>query len=152
MTDLPIHPTINTCFNLLSFVFLCIGRAQIARKDVAAHKRSMMSAGVASACFLIGYVSHYVWRVAVTGEPITKYPEVGTLKTVYMTILTTHSILALPLFAWFVPRTFFLALKGRFDEHRRIARITFPIWVFVSLSGVLVYLMLYPFRPSVGPG
>jgi putative membrane protein len=152
VTDVPIHPTINTCFNLLSFVFLCIGRAQIARKDVAAHKRSMIAAGVASACFLIGYVSHYVWRASVTGEPITRYPDVGALKWVYLGILTTHSVVALPLFAWFVPRTFFLALKGRFDEHRRIARFTFPVWVFVSLSGVVVYLMLYPFRPSAGPG
>jgi putative membrane protein len=152
MTDLPIQPTINAGFNVLSFVCLAIGRVEIARRNIDAHRRAMICAGVFSACFFVGYIGHYVWRVSMTGEPITKYPDVGALKTLYLWILGTHSVLAIPVFGWFVPRTFYLALKGRFDEHRRIARVTFPLWFYVSMTGVVVYLMLYPFRPEGGPG
>ena len=151
MIDLPIQPTINAGFNLLSFIFLVIGRVKIARKDVDGHRRAMIRAVIASGCFFVGYIGHYVWRVAMTGEPITRYPDVGAMKTAYLWILGTHSVLAVPVFAWFVPRTLFLGLKGRFDEHRRIARITFPLWFYVSVTGVVVYLMLYPFRPEL-PG
>lgn len=152
MIDIPIPPTINACLNLTAGIFLVVGRIRIARKDIPGHRTAMIRAGIASALFFVGYIAFHTWRVYVTGEATTEYPRVGALRTIYLTILITHSFLAVPLFAWFVPRTFFLALKGRFDEHRRIARITFPIWAYVSITGVVVYLMLYPFRPQALPG
>lgn len=132
---------INACLNAASAVALFAGYAAIRRKDVIRHRRLMLTAFTLSAVFLASYLT----RFALTG--VHRYPVADWTKTVYLTILGTHTVLAavvVPL----VLRSIFLGLKGRVDAHRRIARFTFPIWGYVSVTGVVVYLMLYHLGPS----
>ena len=127
---------INACLNAMTFLFLAIGFVQIKRKRMDLHRRAMLLAFSASVLFLIGYVT----RSALTGTH--RLAASGWVKTVYLVILFTHMIFAMvnvPL----VARTLFLATKGRFTDHRRIARVTLPIWGFVSISGLIVYVLLY---------
>lgn len=131
----------NAALNFLSAVFLIVGFFFIKAKRVQAHKASMLAALTSSACFLISYlIYHYqVGSVPFKGQ--------GLIRSVYFTILISHTILATVV----VPMAFLTvirALKGHFAAHRRIARWTFPIWLYVSVTGVLVYWMLYWLVPS----
>lgn len=135
-------PTVNATLNFLSAVFLVIGFFFIKSKRVRAHKTSMLAALTSSACFLVSYlIYHYqVGSVPFKGQ--------GFVRGVYFTILISHTILA----AVVVPMallTVIRAFKGRFAAHRRIAGWTFPVWLYVSVTGVLVYWMLYWLVPSV---
>jgi len=103
----------------------------------------MISAVIVSAVFLIGYVGH---KILVQGVH-TPFGGEGTIRTVYYTMLISHIILAIAI-AYLVPRTFLLAIKGDFDRHRAWARWTFPIWYYVSITGVLVYFFIYQWWPS----
>jgi putative membrane protein len=139
-----IHPAINAALNLTSFVFLVLGRVAIARGDAALHKRRMLSAFTASGVFLVSYLIRY----ATTGTH--RYPGAGWDKTLYLIILFSHMVLAvvlLPLVIGALRR----ALRGEFAAHRRLVRFTWPIWVYVSATGVLVYLMLYHLAPVLHP-
>ncbi len=127
---------INAVLNALSFVFLSFGFVQIKKKRVDMHKKSMTAAVITSCLFLIGYLT----RSALTGTH--KFAGTGSLKIAYLLILFSHMILA-TVNAPLVVRTLYLAYKGRFEKHRRIARFTFPIWLYVSVTGVIVYLLLY---------
>ena len=134
-------PTLNAALNTLSAVFLCAGYLFIRAKAVRAHRTCMLSAFGCSALFLVSYlVYHYqVGSVAFQGQ--------GWVRVVYFAILLTHTILAVAI----VPLallTLFRALRERFDAHRRIARWTMPIWLYVSVTGVIVYWMLYRLTPS----
>jgi len=134
-------PTVNAALNFLSAVFLVVGFFFIKSKCVQAHKASMLAALTSSACFLVSYlVYHYqVGSVSFKGQ--------GLVRSVYFIILISHTILATVV----VPMallTVIRALKGHFVAHRRIARWTFPIWFYVSVTGVLVYWMLYWLVPS----
>lgn len=133
-------PAMNACLNASSTVLLVVGWRRIRRGDAAGHKRAMLTAVGTSLAFLASYLVFH----ALTGS--TKYPEVGGQKTLYLWILGTHTILAM-VAAVLVPRVVFLAMKGRLPDHRRLARWTLPIWLYVSFTGVVVYLMLYPLRP-----
>jgi putative membrane protein len=129
-------PTINATLNSLSGAFLTLGFIFIKSKKIKAHKACMLAAFASSSLFLISYLLyHYqVGSVPFKGQ--------GAIRTVYFTILLTHTILAVVV----VPLaliTLFRALKENFPAHRRIARWTFPIWLYVSVTGVLVYMMLY---------
>ncbi len=129
-------PALNATLNATSGVLLIIGWLMIKRGRVTAHKAFMGAAFVVSTLFLVSYlVYHYhAGSVPFTGT--------GSIRTVYFTILVTHIILA----AAVVPLasvTIVLALRGRFAAHKRIARWTLPIWLYVSVTGVIVYLMLY---------
>lgn len=129
-------PTLNAALNTLSAVFLCGGYLFIRRKNRDAHRACMLSAFTCSILFLVSYlIYHYqVGSVPFKGQ--------GWIRLVYFTILLTHTILAVAV----VPLaliTFTRALRERFDAHRRIARWTFPIWLYVSVTGVVVYSMLY---------
>jgi putative membrane protein len=129
-------PSVNAALNSLSAVFLITGYYFIKSKRIGAHRACMLSALVSSTLFLISYlVYHYqVGSVPFKGQ--------GWMRTVYFAILLTHTILA----AAVVPLaliTLRRALKQRFAAHRRIARWTFPIWLYVSVTGVVVYWMLY---------
>jgi putative membrane protein len=129
-------PTVNATLNGTSAVLLFVGWRAIKRRQVALHRFAMQSAFVTSAIFLVSYLT----RFYLTGAH--RFPGGGWLKLVYLTILFTHMILAVatvPL----VLRTLFLARAARFIEHRKIARITFPVWMYVSVTGVVVYMMLY---------
>ncbi len=133
-----ILPDINATFNLLSLLFLSLGFLSIRRKHVKRHKIFMLSAFVSSTLFLISYlVYHY-------NAGVTRFQGQGMWRLIYFSILSSHTflaVLALPM----AVITLILALLGRFDKHPKVARITLPIWMYVSLTGVLIYLMLYHF-------
>jgi len=134
-------PDLNAALNSLSAVFLLAGYRFIRSKNQQAHQRCMLAAFACSIVFLISYlIYHYqVGSVPFKGQ--------GAIRPVYFTILITHTILATAV----VPLalvTLIRALRERFDAHRRIARWTFPIWLYVSVTGVIVYWMLYWLVPS----
>lgn len=136
-----ILPTLNACLNALSGILLIAGYVQIRKNHVRAHMRLMVSAFVVSVLFLTSYlIYHYnVGSIPFTGK--------GWIRPVYFTILISHTILAASV-PFLASITLFRAWKGDFKRHRRIARWTFPIWVYVSATGVLVYLLLYVIYPS----
>jgi uncharacterized membrane protein YozB (DUF420 family) len=127
---------LNACLNFFSAVCLVMGYRAIRRGDQATHRRAMITAFIVSIVFLISYLT----RFYLTG--VHRYPGNGLMKTIYLTILTTHTILA-AITPFLAIRTLYLGLKGRNEEHRRIAKFTFPIWLYVSVTGVVVYLLLY---------
>ena len=144
MTLQELHPAINAVLNLTSFVFLIAGRMAIARNDVPLHRKRMLSAFTTSTIFLVSYLI----RFATTGAH--KYPGSGWDKILYLIILFSHMALAVvlvPLLLTALKR----ALTSQFEAHKRIVRYTWPIWVYVSATGVLVYLMLYHLAPVLHP-
>jgi uncharacterized membrane protein YozB (DUF420 family) len=102
----------------------------------------MLAASSISAIFLLSYLSHHALRTYYFGLGPTRFAGEGLARPVYFTILTSHTILA-AFVGPFVIATLYRALKGRFDAHRRLARLVYPVWLYVSLTGVVVYLMLY---------
>ena len=139
-----LHPAINASLNLTCFVFLVLGRVAIARGDTELHRKRMLGAVTASAVFLVSYVI----RVATSGTHV--YPGDGWDRTVYLLTLFSHMTLAVvlvPLVIGALRR----ALRGDFDAHKRIVRFTWPIWMYVSVTGVLVYLMLWHLAPVLHP-
>jgi putative membrane protein len=127
---------LNACFNATAGVFLLSAYVAVRQKRVKRHQRLMVGALVMSALFLTSYLTRY----ALAGD--TPFRGEGWLRPVYFTILISHVMLAVTVVP-LVLRTVYLAAKRRFVEHRRIARWTFPIWAYVSVTGVVVYLMLY---------
>jgi len=138
-----VHPlaTINALLNTLATVLLVVGWRYIKRGNVRGHRAAMAAAFVTSAVFLACYLTyHYlVGHVPFRGE--------GAVRPVYFAILISHILLAVavPVLAL---RMFFLAWKGRWEAHRRLGRITLPIWLYVSVTGVVIYLMLYHWFPG----
>src|SRR5260370_7926096 len=136
---------LNALLNGLSAVALCTGLYFIKHKNVYAHRVSMLVAFGFSSLFLISYIVNH----ALHGD--THFPDVGAARTVYLSILSSHillSIVALPL----VLTTLFFALPARFITHRRVARVTFPIWLYVSVTGVIVFALLKAYayyRPNI---
>jgi uncharacterized membrane protein YozB (DUF420 family) len=129
-------PTINASLNALCTVLLIYGYTLIRQGKREQHKRVMLSAFAVSIIFLICYL---VYHYNVGSVP---YQGQGAMRTLYFTILISHVILAalVPVLAIL---TLWRAFQERFDKHRKIAKITFPIWLYVSITGVIVYLMLY---------
>lgn len=141
--DPVIHPTINAILNATCAVLLVVAYRAIRRRDIACHRRWMLAAAATSALFLASYLVYHA-RVG-----SVRFLGTGAARAVYFSVLLTHTVLAvavLPL----VLRTLYLGLKRRDDPHRRIAKWTFPIWLYVSLTGVVVYVMLYHLYPH-GP-
>ena len=136
MIELSDLPAVNASLNSIAFLLLVTGRALIRRGRVLAHKRCMISAFAVSTMFLITYLTYRF-----LGDD-KKFGGTGWIRPVYFFILITHIALAVtvPVLATW---TLVLGIKGRFDGHRRMARITYPIWVYVSITGVVVYLMLF---------
>jgi uncharacterized membrane protein YozB (DUF420 family) len=129
-------PTLNASLNLLATLFLLAGYVFVRQRRVGPHRLCMLGALGASAAFLTSYL---VYHYHVGSRPFT---GTGLLRVIYFAILISHVLLAIaivPLVLMTVSR----ALSGRFDPHRRIARITWPLWMYVSVTGVVVYLMLY---------
>ncbi len=139
---LPIFPHFNAILNASSGVFLLFGLYFILNKRVREHRFCMLSASTISAVFLVSYLSHHALRTYYFGLGPTKFTGEGLARPIYFTILTSHTILA-ALIGPFVIATLYRGLKGRFDEHRRLARLVYPVWLYVSATGVIVYLMLY---------
>lgn len=136
MAGLEQLPTLNALLNATATVLLLAGYRKIRLQDRQAHHRLMTAAFIVSACFLVSYlVYHY-------SVGSVRFQGTGILRTLYLTILFTHSLLAafVPILATI---TLVLGWRGRFNRHRRLARWTFPIWIYVSITGVIIYLMLY---------
>jgi|SRR5215475_3444756 len=129
-------PTVNATLNALSAVLLVWAYVLIRRKQVAQHRRVMLTAFVTSCLFLVCYLVYH----AQVGSVRFQHP--GIIRTVYLSILGSHTVLAaaVPVLAIITLRR---GLSARYDPHRRIARWTLPIWLYVSVTGVVVYMMLY---------
>lgn len=138
LTDLP---TLNAALNSLSAVLLFTGYLFIRAKNREAHRRCMLLACASSVLFLISYLIYHFNVGSV------KFQGQGWIRPVYFTILITHTVLATAMVP-LVLMTLSRALRARFDAHRRIARWTLPIWLYVSVTGVVVYWMLYVLVPS----
>lgn len=133
-------PALNAALNATSAVLLILGYFFIRRRRITAHKTCMLSAFLTSTIFLISYLTLRYYA------GMTRFSGHGWIRPVYFTILTSHTILA----AGMVPlvlMTLSRALTGRFDRHARIARWTLPLWLYVSVTGVLVYWILYHLYP-----
>ena len=107
----------------------------------------MLAASCVSALFLVSYVSYHTLRTYYFGLGPTKFTGEGIIRPVYFTILTSHTFLAIAVFP-FVLLTLYRGLKGRYDAHKRVARLVFPVWLYVSVTGVVVYLLLYQLYPA----
>lgn len=147
MELLKIFPHLNAALNATSGVFLLFGLFFILSRRVHAHRVCMLGASSISALFLVSYITHHVIRTSIYGLGPTKFTGEGLARPIYFTILTSHTILA-AIVAPFVIMTLWRALKGRFDAHRRLARLVYPVWLYVSVTGVAVYLMLYQLFPA----
>ena len=135
-------PTVNATLNATSAALLFLGWRFIRRGDRENHKRCMLGAAGVSIVFLVSYVIYHL------EVGTTRFPELGWIRVTYLAILLTHTVLAsiLPVLVGF---TFWPAFRQRFDRHRKIARITLPIWLYVSVTGVIIYLMLYQLAPRL---
>lgn len=134
-------PTLNASLNSIAGILLLSGYIAIKKNKRDLHRNLMVSALLVSAAFLTSYL-FYHFHV-----PSKKFPDLGWIKTVYFLILFPHIVLA----AVMVPmilKTFWHAFRQEWDKHKKIAKITFPIWMYVSVTGVLVYLMLYVWFPA----
>jgi putative membrane protein len=131
-------PVVNASLNALSGVFLVIGYVLIRRKKIRLHKRFMLSACITSLLFLVCYVTNHYLRHGI----VTRFTGTGIIRPVYFTILISHTILAVVI----VPLAILSVINGlkmRVPQHRRVAKWTFPLWLYVSVTGVLVYFFLY---------
>jgi uncharacterized membrane protein YozB (DUF420 family) len=132
----PRLPTVNACLNGISAILLLFGYANIRQRKVAAHRACMLGAFAASSLFLVSYLVYHASAGSV------RFTGTGWIRPVYFTLLISHIVLSavvLPL----ALTTIYRAWSDDFVRHRRIARWTLPVWLYVSVTGVVVYLMLY---------
>jgi uncharacterized membrane protein YozB (DUF420 family) len=134
-------PHLNAFLNATSALLLISGYIFIRKGRINAHKRCQLSALTASALFLASYLTYHYYHGS------TRFAGLGLSRPIYFTILITHTILAVVIVP-LVAVTLWRALRTDFERHRRIARITLPLWLYVSVTGVIVYLMLYQLYPS----
>jgi putative membrane protein len=137
MTFADVLPPLNACLNGLSALLLFTGFLAIRRGHRRLHARLMVAAFVTSSLFLVSYLT----RFALTGTHY--FPGTGFMRGLYLFILSSHMILAIAVVPLAVRTLWLSAYRKRFDAHRRIARWTFPIWMYVSVTGVVVYFLLY---------
>ena len=135
-------PAINACFNGLAAVFLTAGFVFIRRNNKTAHRNCMIGALCSSALFLVGYLTYHF---VVHG--LTKFQNPAWFRPIYLTLLLTHTVLAVVIVP-LILLTMTRALRERFDAHRKIARWTWPLWMYVSVTGVVIYLLLYQIFPQ----
>ena len=134
-------PAVNATLNALSGVFLLTAFIVIRKKRIQQHKRFMIAACTTSIVFLISYLAYH----SVAGT--TRFAGAGWSRPVYFTLLLTHTVLAVVIVPLAVISVF-NGLKMRVQTHRRFAKVTFPLWMYVSVTGVLVYFFLYQWFPS----
>lgn len=145
--DLSDLPKVNACLNGLASVFLLLGYIFIKRGDKTAHRNSMIGALAASTVFLGCYLYYHYSMQKLYGTAHTRFVKPEWFRPIYLTILVTHLICAIaivPLVIITVSR----AIKERFELHKKIARWTWPIWMYVSVTGVLIYFLLYQIFPQ----
>jgi uncharacterized membrane protein YozB (DUF420 family) len=129
-------PTLNAVLNGCAALLMSCGYLFIRRREVHRHRNFMLGALACSTLFLTSYL---IYHYHIGSRP---YPGLGALRKVYLSILLTHTVLAVALVP-LVLITVYRALRGNFEKHRRIARYTLPVWLYVSVTGVVIYLMLY---------
>jgi len=138
ISDLPV---VNASLNGLSAILLMAGYIFIRRKNQAAHMKCMISAVVTSTIFLACYLTYHAYAGA------TRFRNPAWFRPIYLTLLLTHTVLAISVVP-LVIITLSRALRARFDRHKKIARWTWPIWMYVSVTGVLIYFLLYQIFPQ----
>jgi putative membrane protein len=133
-------PAVNALLNAISSVLLVLGFVAVRRRQYARHIKFMFAALASSTLFFISYVTYH----GVHGD--TKFLATGIIRPVYFFILITHIVLSAAAI-FLILTSLFLALSGRLPTHRRVSRITFPVWLYVSVTGVLIFVMLKAFNP-----
>ena len=134
-------PHLNACLNGTSALLLLTGYSFIRSRNVVAHRACQIAALAISILFLASYLTYHF------NHGTTRFQGTGLARPIYFTILTSHTILAMVIVP-LVILTFYRAFRGDFARHRKIARVTLPLWLYVSITGVIVYLMLYQIYPS----
>jgi uncharacterized membrane protein YozB (DUF420 family) len=129
-------PTINASLNAIAAILLVAGFVLIRRKNVPAHRLCMLSAFACSILFLVSYLYYHSQVGSV------RFQGIGPIRTLYLSILLTHTVLA-AVVPFLAVVTLWRALQGQFERHAALARWTLPIWLYVSVTGVVVYWMLY---------
>lgn len=147
MDPLTIFPHLNALLNASSGVFLLLGLYYIRAKQISRHRSAMLAASSISCGFLVSYITYHALRTYYFGLGPTNFTGEGLIRPIYFTILTSHTILA-ALVAPFVIVTLVLGLKGKYTTHKKLAKLVFPVWVYVSGTGVVVYLLLYHLYPG----
>ena len=140
MLDFSDLPTVNAALNSTTFILLVSGFIMVKKGNVTAHKAFMISATIAAILFLISYLTYHL------NVPVTIYPVKGIIRSIYFSILITHILMAIvlvPMVAWTITRV----LRNRVEGHKRLAKFTLPLWLFVSVTGVVVYVMLFSYYP-----
>ncbi len=143
-TDLPL---VNACLNSLSALLLAAGFVFIKRGNKLAHRNCMIAALLTSSVFLISYLTYHYQMKQAYGEAHTRFLEPVWFRPFYLTILLTHLLGAFAIVPLVIMTTT-RALRERFDAHKKIARWTWPIWMYVSVTGVVIYLLLYQIFPQ----
>ena len=134
-------PHVNACLNGTSALLLLTGYRFIRARNIVAHRACQIAALCISILFLASYLTYHYHHGA------TRFQGTGIVRPIYFTILMSHTILAIVIVP-LVVLTFYRAFRNDFSRHRRIARVTLPLWLYVCVTGVLVYLMLYQIYPS----
>jgi|SRR5215472_3378725 len=134
-------PHLNAILNSTSAILLTAGYTFIRRGRVSAHRNCQIGAVITSTLFLVSYLTYHYFHGT------TRFPGQGMARTIYLTILFTHTVLAIVIVP-LVLVTLYRASRADFSRHRRIARWTLPLWLYVSVTGVIVYLMLYHLYPA----
>lgn len=140
-------PAVNASLNGISACFLIAGFIFIRRKNVVAHKRCMISAFCISILFLVCYLTYHTYLAVVLHEGPTRFLHPLWFRPIYLAILLTHTVLAMVIVP-LILITLNRALREKFDKHKKIARWTWPLWMYVSITGVVVYLLLYQIFPQ----
>ena len=138
LTDLP---AVNACLNSLSAIFLSAGYFYIRKKRPVAHRNCMVAAFITSTLFLISYLVYHFNA----GRTVFKEPQ--WFRPIYLTLLLTHTLLAVVIVPLILV-TLNRAIRQRFESHKKIARWTWPLWMYVSVTGVIIYLLLYQIYPQ----
>ena len=138
---IPFLPHVNAVLNTTSALLLLAGFRFIRRGKIQAHRNCQVSAVLTSSLFLVSYLTYHYYHGA------TRFTGQGLVRPLYFAILLTHTILAIVIVP-LILMTLYRAFRGDFIRHRRIARLTLPLWLYVSVTGVIVYLMLYQIYPS----
>lgn len=136
--DVHVFALINAVINFIVTILLIVGLVTIKNKQYIAHRNTMMLAMILSTLFLVSYIAHHL----LAGE--TKFGGEGTIRGIYYFILATH----IPLAAIILPFILFTAyrsLTGEFEKHKKLAKYTWPLWLYVSVTGVLVYILISPY-------
>jgi putative membrane protein len=140
-------PLVNACLNGCSAMLLTVGYRMIRTGRPVAHRNVMITACISSMLFLAGYVTYHLWMRKTHGEAHTRFTDPAWFRPYYLIILFTHLVAAI-IIVPLVLLTLFRALTGNLVKHKKVARWTWPLWMYVSVTGVVIYLLLYQFFPQ----